>query len=85
MVCEPHCKTKWIAAPYDTAAEEARQTRLEREYFLAQLANALTMLNGWVYLTQQSTHPTRQQHYLEAMQQTVRHITQLMQHYRQSG
>ncbi len=84
MGCEPHCDTKWVAAPNDRAVEGSRQARLEREYFLGQVANALTILNGWVYLTQVSSCRASQQRYLGAIQHTVRQLTQLMQHYGQS-
>ncbi|ETX09239.1 hypothetical protein [Candidatus Entotheonella palauensis] len=81
MVYEPHGNTQWIAISQDTAAERAPAC-LEREFFFSQLANALTMLNGWVYLTQTSACPTRQQCYFEAMQSTVQHIIHLMQRHR---
>ncbi|ETW97565.1 MAG: hypothetical protein ETSY1_22180 [Candidatus Entotheonella factor] len=81
MVYEPTCDPPSMATSQETAAERV-QAHLERDAFLAQLANALTILNGWTYLMQISSCRPRQQHYLGAMQYTVQHITELMQHYK---
>ncbi len=84
MVDEPHGKTQWMSTWQDTTAERGSWTRLEQETFLAQLANALTALNGWVYLAQMSPCRTHQQRYLDAIQDTVQHITRLMQYHGQT-
>lgn len=83
MSGEPHCDSEWMSSQ-DPTGEETQPIRLERVRFLAQLANALTVLNGWTHLAQVTSCRTRQQRYLETMQQTVQHITQLMQHHRRS-
>lgn len=82
MVQEPSCDTKWLAATQDTAAEGAQQSGLDRQCFLTQLANALTTLNGLVYLTHQAAYHAERQRYVEAMQNTVGQIAQSMQQYR---
>ncbi len=82
MVQEPSCGTTWIAAMQDVAAESAQQVGLHRELFFVQLANALTVLNGLVYLTHRTASRAYRERYIEAMQDTVGQITQSMQQYR---
>ncbi len=82
MVDEPLGKAQRIASSQDVTAERSRHTRLERDYFLAQLADALTILNGWVYLAQATSCRTRQQCYMGVIQHTVQHITQLIHDHR---
>jgi hypothetical protein len=84
MVDEPSCNPQSFATPLETAVGKVGHTSLETDSFLAQLANALTILNGWVHLAQISAHPTCQQRYIRAIQCTMRHIIQLMQHHRQN-
>jgi hypothetical protein len=84
MVCQPHGNPPWIATSQESSAEKAHGTHLERETFFTQMANALTIFNGWVYLAQLSSCRARQQRCLGAMQDIVRHITQLMRHHGQN-
>ncbi len=82
MAQESYCDIPWTAAPQDMAVENAQPTGLHRERFFVQLANALTTLNGLVYLTHRTASRVYQQRYIEAMQDTMGGITQSMQRYR---
>lgn len=84
MVDEPYCNPQGFETSQETATGRVGHTPLEPASFLAQLANALTILNGWAYLAQTSSHRARQQRYLGAVQCTMRYITQLMQRHRQN-
>ena len=72
---------QYIAPTPHLEIEHLSSAQPKREMLLAQLANALTILNGWAYLAQRSSSHTRQQIYLDIMQGTLQHITQLMQTY----
>lgn len=82
MVQESSCETKWMAAARDAAAEGAQPCGLDRQRFLMQLTNALTTLNGLVYLTHRADYHTEQKYYIEAMQDKVEQITQAIHQHR---
>ncbi|PON15026.1 hypothetical protein C2W62_25970 [Candidatus Entotheonella serta] len=83
MVDEPHGEPPCLATSQKSTAERSRYTLTERDYFLAQLADALTILNDWVYLAQSGSCRTRQQDYLGIIRDTVQGIIQLMHQYRE--
>ncbi len=82
MVNEPHGQAQYLPTTENPWVQSVEGGFSEREAFFTQLANALTILNGWVHLAQLSSCHTRQQLYLDVIQYTVQYISRLMQHYR---